>query len=59
MSNDKGTWYGWDINLKGGSPETARVQSEAIYQTAKKFSERLDPSPKNLKEKKVSSETEI
>ena len=58
MSNDKGTWFGWDVNLKGGSSETARVQDTSIYETAKKFSERLDTSVQTKPKEKI-SDTEI
>jgi len=36
MSNDKGTWFGWDVSLKGP------VQNKAIYEVAKTFSERVN-----------------
>ena len=36
MSNDKGTWFGWDVSLKGP------VQDKSIYEVAKNFSERVN-----------------
>jgi hypothetical protein len=33
LSNDKGTWFGWEVNLVGP------VQDAALYQQAKSFSE--------------------
>jgi hypothetical protein len=33
QSNDKGTWFGWEISKVG------QVQDEAVYQQARSFSE--------------------
>ena len=35
MSNDKGTWFGWDVSLKGP------IQDKAVYEIAKTFSNRV------------------
>ena len=35
MSNDKGTWFGWDVTKVGP------VEDAAAYKMAKEFSERL------------------
>ena len=35
MSNDKGTWFGWDVSQIG------RVSDKGIYDTAKSFAERV------------------
>jgi len=36
MSNDKGTWFGWDVSLKGP------IQDKAVYEIAKTFSDRVN-----------------
>ena len=36
MSNDKGTWFGWDVSLKGA------IQDKAVYEIAKTFSDRVN-----------------
>ena len=36
MSNDKGTWFGWDVSLKGP------VQDKSVYEVAKNFSDRVN-----------------
>ena len=36
MSNDKGTWFGWDVSLKGP------IQDKSVYEVAKNFSERVN-----------------
>ena len=36
MSNDKGTWFGWDVSLKGS------IQDKAVYEIAKTFSDRVN-----------------
>jgi hypothetical protein len=35
MSNDKGTWFGWDVSQVGP------VSDKSIYDTAKNFAERV------------------
>ena len=36
MSNDKGTWFGWDVSLIGP------VKDQSVYAVAKNFSERVN-----------------
>ena len=36
MSNDKGTWFGWDVSLKGP------IKDKAVYEVAKTFSDRVN-----------------
>ena len=36
MSNDKGTWFGWDVSKVGP------VQDKAVYEVAKTFSDRVN-----------------
>ena len=36
MSNDKGTWFGWDVSLKGP------IQDKSVYEIAKTFSDRVN-----------------
>ena len=36
MSNDKGTWYGWDVSLIGP------VKDQSVYSIAKSFSEKVN-----------------
>jgi hypothetical protein len=36
MSNDKGTWFGWDVSLIGP------VKDQSVYSVAKNFSERVN-----------------
>ena len=36
MSNDKGTWYGWDVSLIGP------VKDQSVYSIAKGFSEKVN-----------------
>ncbi len=43
MSNDKGTWFGWDVSLEG------RVKDKSVYDEAKQFAIRIG------KEKNTSS----
>jgi hypothetical protein len=33
MSNDKGTWFGWDVSMVGS------IQDKAVYDIAKNFAE--------------------
>jgi len=35
MSNDKGTWFGWDVSKIGP------VKDRAVYNLAKNFAERI------------------
>ena len=35
MSNDKGTWFGWDVSKVGP------ITNKAVYDIAKKFAERV------------------
>jgi hypothetical protein len=35
MSNDKGTWFGWDVEKVGP------VEDKAIYDMAKRFAEQV------------------
>jgi adenylosuccinate synthase len=35
MSNDKGTWFGWDVSKVGP------VQDKSVYDIAKNFAERV------------------
>ena len=46
MSNDKGTWFGWDINKVGP------IQNRALYDQAKSFSQNI--SKGNIKAKHTS-----
>ena len=52
MSNDKGTWFGWDVSKVGP------VSDNSIYNIAKSFAERVGKvkSKQNLKLKKSKSE---
>jgi hypothetical protein len=36
MSNDKGTWFGWDVSLKGP------IKDKSVYEVAKTFSDRVN-----------------
>jgi len=36
MSNDKGTWYGWDVFKVGP------IKDKAVYDVAKSFAERVN-----------------
>jgi len=36
MSNDKGTWFGWDVSLKGP------IKDKSLYEVAKTFSDRVN-----------------
>jgi hypothetical protein len=51
MSNDKGTWFGWDVSQVGP------VSDKSIYDTAKNFAERVsvgevEAKPENQESKK-------
>ena len=53
MSNDKGTWYGWDVSKVGP------VKDTALYETAKQFASRVDKEGLKTKDEKVSFDSEI
>jgi hypothetical protein len=54
MSNDKGTWFGWDVSQVGP------VQDKGVYEIAKNFAERvgsgeIEAKPENQETLKTDS----
>ena len=52
QSNDKGTWFGWEVSKVGP------VQDASLYQTARSFSESVSKGDVKVKHNEASDKTD-